>query len=289
MSTTKISIVIPVYNEQRAVRETIETVKKVMKGKSYEIIAVNDGSRDSSGQVLDTIKGITVIHNPYNLGYGASLKKGILASKGEWILITDADGTYPVKDIPKLLQFTDRYDMVVGARTGRHVKIPFIRKPAKMIINTLANLLAGRRIPDVNSGFRVFKKDLAMRFFHLFPQRFSFTITITLAALTNEYTVKYIPINYYSRVGSSSIHPIKDFIGFTTLIIRMMSLFKPMLVYSLLSVALVLFAIAIFIYSSLVLERLLDVTIVIVLLSAMQTFIFGMLAEIVAKERNKRT
>lgn len=284
----ELSIILPVYNEQNAVRSTIEHVKKVMGRRSYEIIAVNDGSRDNSAQILKSIKGITVINNPYNLGYGASLKRGILASTGQWILITDADGTYPIQDIPKLLEHTDTYDMVVGSRTGKNVSIPLLRKPAKFIIGSLANILAGRYIPDVNSGFRVFKRELALRFFHLFPQRFSFTITITLAALTNEYTVKYVPVNYYSRVGSSSIHPVKDFIGFITLIVRMMTLFKPMLVFSLLSAFLALSAIAIFIYSLLVLDRILDVTIVIIIISALQIFIFGMLAEIVARERLKR-
>ncbi|MAG15597.1 hypothetical protein CMO88_00895 [Candidatus Woesearchaeota archaeon] len=282
MKIKLLSIVIPVYNEERSIDETIKQIRKVMASTSvtYEIIAVNDGSEDKSKEILDNVKNINVVHNAYNLGYGASLKRGILASKGDWILITDADGTYPLEDIPKLLSY-DNYDMVVGARTGKSVKTPFLRKPAKFIIGTFANLIVGQRIPDVNSGFRVFRKEIAMRFFNLFPQGFSFTITITLACLTNAYLVKYVPINYLSRTGKSSIHPIKDFIGFMILILRMATLFKPVMVFSTISALLFAASVSVFLYSFFVLQRLLDLTVLILFLGSLQIFLYGLLAEVI--------
>ena len=128
-----ISVVVPVFNEEMAVASTMKQLKEVMdkSGYDYEIIAVNDGSKDKSLEILKNIKGINVISHPYNLGYSASLKDGIKHAKGNYILITDADGTYPIREIPNLLKHIDKYDMVVGNRKNDNV--PLLRKPAKFI------------------------------------------------------------------------------------------------------------------------------------------------------------
>lgn len=282
-----LSIILPVYNEEKAVEETIKEIKEVMHTtkQDYEIIAVNDGSTDSTSDILKTVKDITLITNPYNLGYGASIKKGIKACKGDWILITDSDGTYPIKDIPRLLEHKKDYDMVVGARKGKDVNIPLLRRPAKMIISMLANFTSARKIPDLNSGFRIFKKSVALEFFNLFPSGFSFTSTITLAALSNDYSVKYVTIEYYKRKGKSSISPVKDFIGFITLILRMVVYFKPIKLFTLLALILALAGVGILVYSKLYLDRLLDITFIITILSALQIFLIGLIADLIVRKR----
>ena len=166
-----------------------------------------------------------------NRGYGAALKSGMQRAHHEYILIADADGTYPLEDIPKLMADAPDYDMVVGARTGAIVQVPLIRRPAKWMITRLAEYLSQQEIPDLNSGLRVFRKEAALRFLTLYPDGFSFTTTITLAMLTNHYRVKFIPINYHRRVGKSSIHPIRDFTNFTILIIRICAYFRPLNVF----------------------------------------------------------
>lgn len=280
-----ISLVLPVYNEEEGIKQIVGELKKAMASYKSEIIAVDDGSKDESGKILDRAEGIKVIHHPYNLGYGASIKTGIKAAKGEWILIVDSDGTYPIQDIPKLISYTDKYDMVVGARTGEHVKIPFFRKPAKIFLNLLAAFLTGKKIPDLNSGFRIFRKDIALEFFHLFPSKFSFTTTLTMACLTSDYTVKYVPIDYHKRKGKSTIHPLKDFIGFTTLIVRMITYFRPFRVFSAIATLLFLAALAVFYYSFFVLGKFMDVTVIVIVLSSIQIFLFGLLAELTVKSR----
>jgi len=277
-----LSIIIPCYNEEKVLKQVILEIQNLIQ-EEYELIAVNDGSKDKTLEILQTIEGIKVINHPYNLGYGASLKTGIKNSKGSHILIIDADGTYPVKSIPELLKLYKDYDMVIGSRTGKNVQIPFFRKPAKFILSRLANYLTGRKIPDLNSGLRIFTRELAERFFHLFPSKFSFTTTITLAALTNDYTVKYIPIDYYKRTGASSIKA-NDFIGFTTLIIKVVTFFNPLKIFSLVSVFLFLIAFAIFLYSFIFLNRVMDITVIVILLAALQIFLFGIIAELIVKE-----
>jgi glycosyltransferase involved in cell wall biosynthesis len=195
-----------------------------------EIVVVNDGSSDKTSEIARTLP-VTLIEHEQNRGYGAALKSGLQRARHDYIVIADADGTYPLEDLPRLAADAPSHDMVVGARTGAIVHIPPLRRPGKWIITRLAEYLSGQKIPDLNSGFRIFRKDVALQFLSLYPDGFSFTTTITLALLTNFRRVKFVPINYHRRVGKSSIHPIRDFTNFTILIIRICAYFKPLNVF----------------------------------------------------------
>jgi glycosyltransferase involved in cell wall biosynthesis len=226
-----ITILVPAFNEEGALEHTVGILLRQREYfKDVEIIVINDGSTDRTGEIT---KGLSVrlIEHVTNRGYGAALKSGLKAAAHDYILITDADGTYPLEDVPILAAMAPDYDMVVGARTGSEVAIPLLRRPAKWMITQLANYLSGMKIPDLNSGMRIFRKDAAMKFLSLYPDGFSFTTTITLAMLTNHYRVKFHPINYRKRVGKSSIRPIRDFLNFTILIIRICAFFKPLNVF----------------------------------------------------------
>lgn len=279
----KISIIIPIYNEQSVVIDTIERIKIVVP--DSEIIVINDGSSDDTYKILKTINNIKIINHPYNLGYGASLKDGINMATCKWIIITDADGTYPIKDIPKLVKYSDSYDMVVGARTGSKVHIPFFRRPAKWIIKVLASFLVGKKIPDINSGLRVFQKEKALEFMNLYPSGFSFTTTITLSFFTNDYTIKYIPINYFKRTGKSTIHPLKDFTGFITLIFRIIIFFRPLKFFIVPSMILMTIGIVHGMYQILTLPTGLGQLPVISILAGLQIIFLGILADLIVKGR----
>ena len=230
-AVTGISIVIPAFNEEGAITSGIREIREVMdpSGYEYEIIVVDDGSEDKTAE-LARAEGVNLIERPENQGYGAALKAGIRRSAHDVIVITDADGTYPAKYIPELVEQLGMYDMVVGARTGENVAAPLVRKPAKWVLRKLASYLAGRHIPDLNSGLRVMRKSLIARFVHLLPSGFSFTTTITLAALCSGSLVKYIPIDYHARIGKSKIRPTHAF-DFTLLIIRTIVYFNPLKVF----------------------------------------------------------
>ena len=231
ISTLGVSILIPAFNEEGAIGET---VKKIGEQRAFfremEIVVINDGSEDRTGEIARALP-VTLLEHESNRGYGAALKTGLQRAKHEIIIIADADGTYPLEDIPKLAADMGEFDMVVGARTGAVVQVPWMRKPGKWIITRLAVYLSGQQIPDLNSGLRVFRRDVALRFLSLYPDGFSFTTTITLAMLTNHYRVKFVPINYLRRIGKSSIKPIRDFTNFTILIIRICAYFKPLNVF----------------------------------------------------------
>ena len=228
-----ITVLIPAFNEEHGIGSVLDAFLELAAQRQIaaEIIVIDDGSQDGTARIVESRAGVKLVQHDINRGYGASLKTGIRHATNDLILIADADGTYPIESIPQLLDCIDQFDMVVGARIGQHVRIPLARRPAKWILGKLAKFLAQREIPDLNSGLRIFRRELAERFYTLFPDGFSFTITITMAALTNGYRVKYVPVNYYKRTGKSSIRPSRDFFGFLSLIVRMTVYFNPLRIF----------------------------------------------------------
>ena len=284
-----ISIVLPVYNEEKEIVNGISQIKKalVKSGWTFEIIAVNDCSTDGSLKILESIKDITVISNPYNLGYGSSIKRGMSESKYEWIGITDLDGTYPNEDFLRLLSESRNYEMVVGERTGDKVVNPLMRRPAKWMLNHMASFLSQKKIRDINSGLRIFRKEKALEFMHLYPQRFSFTTTITLAFLTSGYPVRFIPINYFKRTGSSGIRP-KDFFGFISIIIRVVMYFKPLRFFFWPAMLLLVGGIAFGTHQVMVSpDKGLGQFPIVLVLSGIQVLFLGLLADLIARSRGK--
>jgi glycosyltransferase involved in cell wall biosynthesis len=225
------SIIIPAYNEELAIAGVVAEVKQVCTAHDIapEIIVVDDGSSDNTAR-LALSAGARVLRHRSNRGYGAALKSGIAAASNEKIVITDADGTYPPEYIPNVLEELERADMVVGARIGAKVKIPLVRRPAKWVLNRVANYLSDARIPDLNSGLRAFRRSVAMQYFAILPDQFSWTTTITLAMHCDKYAVTYIPINYLPRKGRSKIVP-WDAGSFFVLILRTIMLFRPIRIF----------------------------------------------------------
>jgi len=224
-----------------------------------------------------------VLNHKVNRGYGASLKTGMCHTQSEIVAITDADGTYPNERIPELVSHMKDYDMVVGARTSVGAKLPWARRPAKWVINRLANYLTGVEILDLNSGLRVMKRAIVDKFARLLPDQFSYTATLTLAMLTNGYQVKYVPVNYHGRIGKSKIRPIRDTANFVQLIVRTVMYFNPLKVFVPLSLVLFLLSLLVFLYSYFLTPRVMDITTLILFVSAVQVFAIGMVADLINK------
>jgi len=226
-----VSVVIPAYNEQNAIGEQVKSVRQVLSLHeiTFEIIVIDDGSSDKTAEEALNA-GAQLLHHQNNRGYGASLKTGILAAQYEVIVIIDADGTYPAEYIPEVVAKLDAADMVVGARMGDKVNVPWMRQPAKYFLRKLAAYIAEQPIPDLNSGLRAFRRDCVRQYFPILPNRFSFTSTITLAYLVDDYFVVYMPIDYLRRVGRSKIVP-WHFMDFIVLILRLSMMFNPLKIF----------------------------------------------------------
>jgi polyisoprenyl-phosphate glycosyltransferase len=228
-----VTIVLPVFNELGHLEEEITRIRKTMDESDYryEIIVVDDGSTDGSGNRLKEIEGIRLIRFATNRGSGSARKYGTQSAHGRIVVWTDVDMTYPNDTIPDLLDSLDGYDQVVGARTTEEGTVKLLRRPAKWLIRRLASYLTGVRIPDLNSGFRAFRRDVAGQFLHLLPRGFSCVTTLTMAFLSNGYSIRYVPIEYAPRAGESKFHWWKDTKRYLLQVLRLTLMWEPMRVF----------------------------------------------------------
>ena len=223
-----LSVVIPAFNEEEGIGQTLDDLGAALRdaGIEAEVIVVDDGSTDQTGAIAAS-RGATVIRHPVNVGYGRSLKDGIVRTRHDLVAIADADGSYPVQDLPRLLKAGEGFDMVVGARTGRVYRGSFVKFPARKIFQWLVEFSVGQRIPDVNSGLRVMRKDAVLRFLPTLSNGFSFTTTLTMAMLINAYFVTFVPIPYFPRKGRSKIRVVRDTLRMGQLIIEAILYYNP--------------------------------------------------------------
>jgi glycosyltransferase involved in cell wall biosynthesis len=201
-----ISFLIPAYNEASSITQTIRGLQAVMDQTSlvYEILVIDDGSHDDTAQLAGET-GVKVIRHPTNRGYGRALKTGMVHAQYDWCAIVDADGSYPLEGFPALLEYIPAFDMVVGARTGSHFWGSPAKRFGRYILHRLVAFVIGQKIPDANSGMRIFRKSIALAHAKRISSGFSFTVTLTLAMFMEEHFVKYMPIDYHPRVGASKV------------------------------------------------------------------------------------
>lgn len=235
-----ISVVIPAYNEEQAVGKTIRTIRDVLTSsehEDHEIVVVDDGSSDRTSQVAREA-GARVIVNLTNSGYGRSIKRGIEAATYDTIVITDADGTYPAEEIPKLLAAYEKgYDMVIGLRTGRHYHGNPLKRLMRFMLKKLVEFTVGRRIPDPNSGLRVFSREAVKEYFGHLCDTFSFTTCQVMAYMLTGRFVKYVPIAYNSRVGKTKVHLFADSLRTLQYIIQCILFYNPIKLFLILCMA----------------------------------------------------
>ena len=222
------SLIIPYFNEGITIASTLNEYGNALSiiGVHFEIIIVDDGSITPAATFLkeaDSKYEYTLIEHRINKGYGSAIKTGINSSNYENIIITDSDNTYPANALGKMIFEYENLDvaMVIGAREGKRANIPLTRRPAKYFLRKLASYLCEDNIRDLNSGLRIFKKSLYIRFQHLMPTRFSMTSTLTILLSMERCPISYVPTNYRKRRGKSSISPLKDTLRFFNLIVKL--------------------------------------------------------------------
>lgn len=280
-----ISVIIPAYNEERAIGEDLQKLIGTLQSEPYpwEIIVVDDGSNDRTAEIASSYPEVRVISHPYNMGGGQARNTGIRAARGDVVVITDGDGTYPVQDVPRLVKELEGCDMVVGARTREAGTLKFLRIPAKFLIRKLAEFISGSKIPDLNSGMRAFRKDALLPYLGMLPHGHSWVSTITLAFLTNGQPIKYVPIDYYPRKGKSTFHPIKDTGNYIMTIFRTITWFSPLKVFLPLAFLVLMTGFGKMIADILRYHWHIAASTVILLLGGLQILVLGLIADMIAK------
>lgn len=279
-----VSVVLPTYNEEKAISSVIDDVRTAMNATNYayEILVVDDCSRDGTVEIARS-KNVRIIQRKRNGGSGASRKTGIRAARGEYIAMLDADGTYTAADIPKMLDMLPEWDQVNGARTSEEGTMRALRVPAKWFIRQLAIYLSGVYIPDLNTGLKVFKRSVMMKYLWVMPEGFSCVTTMTLAFLCNGYAVTWIPSEYHKRIGESKFHPIKDTSKYFATVVRMVMYFNPLRVFMPLSLVIFLLGVLRSSFSYMLVSRLREADIILIL-GGILIGMMGLLADLIVSQ-----
>jgi len=231
------TVVLPCYNEADHVLAELERITAALdrSGLSYELLAVDDASTDSTLAVLHeaatSMPRVRVLAFRRNGGSGTVRRIGTQQARGEIVVWTDADMTYPNERIPEFVRTLledPSYDQVVGARTTEEGTYKWLRLPAKWLIRKIAERLTNQKIPDLNSGLRAFRRSVALPYLRLLPSGFSCVTTITLAFLSNQHDIKYMPIDYAKRAGTSKFHFLRDAYRYILQVLRMVMYFDPL-------------------------------------------------------------
>jgi glycosyltransferase involved in cell wall biosynthesis len=232
-----VSIILPCYNEQEHVIAEVARICAAMdtSGYDYELLAFDDASTDGTlarlYEAAPSFPHLQVVHFHRNGGSGTVRRIGTQQARGEIVVWTDADMTYPNERIPEFVQMLEKdsaLDQVVGARTSEQGTHKVLRIPAKWFIRKLAEQLTGSQIPDLNSGLRAFRRQVSLPYLRLLPPGFSCVTTITIAFLSNQHDVRYVPIEYAKRAGTSKFHFVTDAYRYILQVLRMVMYFNPL-------------------------------------------------------------
>jgi glycosyltransferase involved in cell wall biosynthesis len=286
-----VSVVLPVYNERGHLREEIDRIRAALTDSPYtfEIIVVDDGSDDGSEVDLPAIEGIRLIRHQHNRGSGAARRTGTTAARGRVVVWTDVDMTYPNDEIPMLVKELDGYDHVVGARRTEEGTVRLLRVPAKWFVRKLASYLTETDIKDLNSGLRAFRRDVAMQYVHHLPDGFSCVTTLTMSFLSNGYSVKYVPIDYFPRAGRSKFHWWRDTKRYLLQVVRMTLSYNPLKVFLPVGAALLTLGLVKLGIDWVFRDYRLAANTLLIFLAALQSITVGLLADLIVRATKPAT
>jgi len=279
------TVVIPAFNEGACIVGVLQQLQSALREQQAhaEIIVVDDGSTDGTAGQAESISGVRVIRHPENKGYGAAIKTGIRSARTEWCITYDADSQHTPDLLLSLLPHcTEPNHMVVGMRTG--YKGPWIRQPGKRLLQWVANYLVQRKIPDLNSGMRAFRRDQFLHFEHLFPNGFSLSTTSTVCFFKENLNVVYVPIRIRPRVGRSTVCA-HDAVKTFMLMVRLIMLFSPLRIFLPMTLLFAALTIADIVYEISVTGNITNKSSVALITLTSLTFFFGLLADQVAALR----
>lgn len=244
-----LTIVVPIYNEEQTLPSFIPQLLSFCEEKKISLILVNDGSTDGSKNLISAYSAysnVEELNHRENKGYGESVKTGIKSVKTEYLMTVDADGQHSLENIEILISFFENskedLDLIIGERTNEY-SINMIRTPGKWVLKKIAEFLVMKKIPDLNSGIRIIKKDFIMKYMHILPSGYSLSTTSTLCAISRGHNITFVPIKINKRVGGKSQVKPKTAYDTFILLLRIINLFNPLRIYLPISLIFLIFGI----------------------------------------------
>jgi polyisoprenyl-phosphate glycosyltransferase len=289
-----VSIILPCHNEEGHVIAEVARICAAMdsSGYDYELVAYDDASTDDTlarlQEAAPDFPRLRIVHFRRNGGSGTVRRIGTQQALGEIVVWTDADMTYPNDRIPEFVQMLEKdpqLDQVVGARTTEEGTHKILRVPAKWFIRKLAEVLTNSPIPDLNSGLRAFRRQVALPYMRLLPPGFSCVTTITIAFLSNQHDVRYVPIEYAKRSGTSKFKFVRDAYRYILQVLRMVMYFNPLKVLMPVALFLLGLGVAKGVYDLVVHPLLFAVNTVLIFVSGLIIATLALLADLIVRSR----
>ena len=277
---SKLSVIIPAYNEAEAIGNLLDDIVNRSLHHQYELIIIDDGSTDNTAKVVQKYP-VTLIKHTKNLGYGAALKTGIRRACGNKVIMLDSDGQHDPQYIHQIEEMLNEHVLVIGERTEDSFQVSN-RQAGKRLIRLVGEYLFEQKLPDYNSGFRGFDRQIIKGMLHIMPNGFSFSTTSTMAFISEGYSIGTIPIVVKERQGRpSNIKFIRDGSKTLLLLLRIIMLFNPLKVFFPASILVASFGLIWGLYGFIAFERFAN-TAVLVIIMGMLLFFFGLIADQIA-------
>lgn len=278
MEKSKLTVIVPAYNDAPGIEKFLPVLIAAAKKHNWEIIVVDDCSTDNTEEVLRSFgSSIRILKNRVNSGYGRSLKNGIIAADTEWVATMDADGQHRIEDLEKMAaELNENLDALIGRRTNDSHQ-PLMRRPGKWVLKRAADMLAGSKIPDINCGLRIFRRNVMLCVLSITSDRFSFSTSSLIALLQLGCNVRYFPVTIDRRIGKSTVKQFRDGIYTLMLMIRLTFLFKPLRI--LFPIGAALLAFALFLLGIHLFVEKMTYSIIMVWLTGLLLFLFSLLAD----------
>ena len=292
-----VTVVLPCYNERAHVLQEIDRITAALDESdySYELLVIDDGSTDGTRDVLaEAVRrypAMRFLPFPRNGGSGTARRIGTQQAAGDIVVWTDADMTYPNERIPEFVAALDddqTIDQVVGARSSEQGTYKFARVPAKWLIRKIASYLTGTKIPDLNSGLRAFRREVSLPYLGLLPPGFSCVTTLTVAFLSNQHDVRYLPIDYAKRAGRSKFHPFRDAYRYILQVLRMVMYFNPLKVLMPVALGIMTLGLGKLVYDLFVHDLRVTGSTVLALLTGFQVAVLALIGDLVVHSRARR-
>lgn len=287
MSEATVAIIIPCYNDGEGLGPVLDGLLAVSTGHSWSITVVDDGSTDNTRELLQAYADrVRILRHASNRGYGAALKTGILNTTARDVLFFDADGQHAARDVPRLVEALDHAECVFTVRP-KGAGIPMARRPGKWVLGKVCNFLAGRPIPDINSGLRAGRRQIYMRMLDLLPDGFSFSTTSLMYVVKSRFSHVFLPIECRVRVGSSSVRIVYDGVKTLLLALRLIMLFDPLRAFGVPALALIALGVVYQLYVFHIFRFRIVGGALLCILTGVVLFHFGLLADQIASLRKE--
>ncbi|MFA7361568.1 MAG: glycosyltransferase family 2 protein [Candidatus Kapaibacterium sp.] len=233
--TDKLTIVIPFYNEETALKVLIPFLQKFSEDNKCKVIMVNDGSDDNSDSIIKSFSftdDFTLIRHKMNRGYGAALKSGIEKCETEYVITFDADGQHSLDDVIVLYNkiISEDADLVIGSRINND-NTEKTKMIGKFIIRNLSKILIQNKITDLNAGMKIMRSNLAKKYIRICPDTFSFSDVITLIFVSEKNEVIEEPVKVLPRENGKSKITLNTAFDTVMEIINITVLFNPLRVF----------------------------------------------------------